>query len=108
KVYEVSAIAVARARAGDGPSFLHFRTYRQRGHHVGDIDRAYYRSKDEERQWAEDRDPVKILGQSMIREGAADAAALDRIEEEVRTEIADGVQVAIHAPYPQLEQVAKA
>jgi len=104
-VYDVSAIAVARARAGDGPSFLHFRTYRQRGHHVGDIDRAYYRSKDEERQWAEDRDPVKILGQRMVRDGAADAAALDRIEEEVRTEIAEGVKFALDAPYPEPEEV---
>src|SRR3984893_8822375 len=35
--------AVARARSGDGPSFLLAATYRSHGHHVGDIDRAYYR-----------------------------------------------------------------
>src|SRR5690242_21312240 len=39
--------AVARARAGEGPSFLVLDTYRYRGHHVGDVDRAYYRSSDE-------------------------------------------------------------
>ena len=98
--------AVERARANEGPSFLHFRTYRQHGHHVGDIDRVYYRSKDEERHWAEERDPLKILGQSLLQDGAADAAAFERIEEEVRTEIADGVKFALDAAYPGPEEVS--
>jgi len=104
-VHDATRLAVKRARAGEGPSFLHFRTYRQRGHHVGDIDRAYYRSIEEERPWAEERDPLKILGQSLVQEGGADTAALDRIEEEVRTEIADGVRFALDAPYPGPEEV---
>jgi pyruvate dehydrogenase E1 component alpha subunit len=104
-VYETAAAAVARARAGEGPSFLLYRTYRQRGHHVGDIDRAYYRSKDEEKRWAEDRDPLKILAGSLASEGAVDATALDRLEEEVRTEISDGVRFALEAPYPGPEEV---
>jgi pyruvate dehydrogenase E1 component alpha subunit len=104
-VYETAAAAVARARAGEGPSFLLYRTYRQRGHHVGDIDRAYYRSKDEEKRWADDRDPLKILAGSLASEGAVDAAALDRLEEEVRTEISEGVRFALEAPYPGPEEV---
>jgi pyruvate dehydrogenase E1 component alpha subunit len=104
-VYETAAAAVARARAGEGPSFLLYRTYRQRGHHVGDIDRAYYRSKDEEKRWADDRDPLKILAGSLASEGAVDATALDRLEEEVRTEISEGVRFALEAPYPGPEEV---
>jgi TPP-dependent pyruvate/acetoin dehydrogenase alpha subunit len=104
-VYETAAAAVARARAGDGPSFLLYRTYRQRGHHVGDIDRAYYRSKDEEKRWADDRDPLKILAGSLAAEGVVDATALDRLEEEVRTEISEGVRFALEAPYPGPEEV---
>jgi TPP-dependent pyruvate/acetoin dehydrogenase alpha subunit len=104
-VYDAARVAVERARAGDGPSFLLLRTYRQHGHHVGDIDRAFYRSKDEERSWAGERDPLKILAQSLTSEGAADAAALDRMEEEVRTEISDGVRFALEAPYPGPEEV---
>ena len=42
-VYEATARAVERARRGDGPSFLLCATYRYHGHHVGDVDRAYYR-----------------------------------------------------------------
>ena len=37
-----------RARRGDGPAFLLCNTYRYHGHHVGDINREYYRSKQEE------------------------------------------------------------
>jgi pyruvate dehydrogenase E1 component alpha subunit len=82
------------------------RTYRQRGHHVGDVDRSYYRSKDEERLWANDRDPLKILAQALISEGVADAVAFDRLEEEVRTQIQDGARFAIEAPYPDSSEVA--
>jgi pyruvate dehydrogenase E1 component alpha subunit len=104
-VHETAAAAVELARAGGGPSFLLFQTYRQRGHHVGDVDRAYYRSKDEERRWEEDRSPLKLFASVLVAEGAADAAALDRVEEEVRTEISDGVRFALEAPYPAPDEV---
>src|SRR5919198_5001446 len=57
-VHEAAARAVERARRGEGPSFLVANTYRYHGHHVGDVDRAYYRSKDEEADWKTNRDPV--------------------------------------------------
>jgi TPP-dependent pyruvate/acetoin dehydrogenase alpha subunit len=104
-VKRAAAGAVERARNGGGPSFLLCHTYRYRGHHVGDIDRTYYRSKAEEQTWTAERDPLKILGQSLVDEQAADAAALDRIEEEVRTEIQQGVDFALDAPYPEPQEV---
>jgi pyruvate dehydrogenase E1 component alpha subunit len=107
KVREAAAAAVQRARSSGGPSFLMFMTYRQRGHHVGDIDRTYYRSKDEERRWADERDPLRALSQVLISDGTADAAAFDRIEEEVRTEITDGVKFALEAPYPSPAEVTQ-
>src|SRR6266446_10752365 len=44
-VYTTTLRLVERARRGEGPAFLLCNTYRYRGHHVGDIDRTYYRSK---------------------------------------------------------------
>src|SRR5512134_2081124 len=44
-VYLTALRLVERARRGEGPSFLLCHTYRYLGHHVGDINRAYYRSK---------------------------------------------------------------
>jgi TPP-dependent pyruvate/acetoin dehydrogenase alpha subunit len=104
-VREGAARGVERSRGGGGPSFLLCRTYRYRGHHVGDVDRAYYRPKDEERKWADERDPLKLLAQSLVAARPADAAALDRVEEEVRTEIQEGVTFALDAPYPPPEEV---
>lgn len=104
-VREATEGAVTRARSGGGPTFLMFMTYRQRGHHVGDVDRAYYRSKEEERRWADERDPLQTLARTLISEGSADATALDRVDEELRTEIAEGVKFALEAPYPPPEEV---
>src|ERR1044071_1413728 len=44
-VHQVAVKSVEKARRGDGPTFLLCNTYRFHGHHVGDVDRAYYRSK---------------------------------------------------------------
>ena len=48
QVYATAQKLVERARRGEGPAFLLCHTYRYHGHHVGDINRAYYRSQDEE------------------------------------------------------------
>src|SRR6266536_1558808 len=60
-VYAVTKGLVERARRGEGPAFLLCNTYRYHGHHVGDVDRAYYRSKDEEQLWVRERDPIALL-----------------------------------------------
>src|ERR1700681_4062121 len=58
-VHDVSSRLVDRARRGEGPAFLVCNTYRYTGHHVGDINREYYRSKQEELEWKTKRDPIK-------------------------------------------------
>ena len=60
-VHATALKLVNSARSGAGPAFLQCNTYRFHGHHVGDIDRAYYRSKKEEEEWKTQRDPVKLL-----------------------------------------------
>ncbi|MGH7904444.1 MAG: thiamine pyrophosphate-dependent dehydrogenase E1 component subunit alpha [Candidatus Dormibacteraceae bacterium] len=104
-VYEAAARAVAAARAGEGPSFLVCSTYRYHGHHVGDVDRAYYRTKDEEREWRERRDPIQIASRRIIGDNLADAAALDRVDEEAATVVRAGVEFALAAPYPEPGEV---
>src|SRR5271163_144552 len=47
-VHAIATELADRARRGEGPAFLLCNTYRYRGHHVGDINREYYRSKKEE------------------------------------------------------------
>jgi acetoin:2,6-dichlorophenolindophenol oxidoreductase subunit alpha len=99
-VYEATRRAVERARAGEGPSFLLCATYRYHGHHVGDVDRAYYRKKEEEELWVTDRDPIALLASRL-----GDDATIDRLREQVEAEIADAVEYALNAPFPDPSEV---
>jgi TPP-dependent pyruvate/acetoin dehydrogenase alpha subunit len=103
-VYAVATKLVERARKGEGPSFLVCNTYRYHGHHVGDINREYYRSKQEEQKWKSERDPIRLFVDWLTAEKLADAAALARIESEVRAETQTAVEFAIAAPYPDPQE----
>jgi pyruvate dehydrogenase E1 component alpha subunit len=106
-VYATAVEAVERARRREGPTFLQCDTYRFHGHHVGDIDRAYYRPKIEEEEWKTQRDPVKRFAERLQKGELADGKLLARIEEEVAAEVKDGVSFALKAPNPQPDEVAK-
>jgi len=103
-VYATAQKLVDRARKGDGPAFLVCETYRYTGHHVGDINREYYRSKQEEQEWKTKRDPIKNFTAWLIDQKLSDASTLDGIQIEVRAEMKAAVEFAIAAPYPAPEQ----
>ena len=100
-VHEAAARLVEASRQGKGPAFLMCKTYRYHGHHVGDINREYYRSKQEEQGWKTERDPIQRLRDWLIKENLTDAASLDRIDSEAKTEIEKAVEFALAAPYPK-------
>lgn len=104
-VYATMQKLVERARRGEGPAFLQCDTYRYYGHHVGDINRAYYRSKEEELEWRTNRDPLKILGNWLITNSLTDQSVLERIEKKVQTEVETGVAFALDAPFPDVREV---
>jgi acetoin:2,6-dichlorophenolindophenol oxidoreductase subunit alpha len=99
-VHAAATKLVDRARRGEGPGFLLLNTYRYRGHHVGDISREYYRSKQEEQRWMSERDPIAQHAARLVAEGVADRAALDMIQSEIAAEMDAAVEFAINAPYP--------
>jgi acetoin:2,6-dichlorophenolindophenol oxidoreductase subunit alpha len=104
-VHDTATMLVARARGGGGPAFLVCNTYRYSGHHVGDISREYYRSKQEEQRWAKDRDPIKILADWLLEQGFSDEPTLTRIRTELETEMKTAVEFAIATPYPKPDEV---
>jgi acetoin:2,6-dichlorophenolindophenol oxidoreductase subunit alpha len=106
-VYAVTAELVEHSRNGSGPAFLLANTYRYHGHHVGDVDRAYYRSKDEEALWRDERDPLAIFGRWLEGQKLATPDDLVRITDEARAEIEAGVQFALDAPFPDPSQVTE-
>jgi acetoin:2,6-dichlorophenolindophenol oxidoreductase subunit alpha len=97
--------AVERARGGNGPAFLLCNTYRYRGHHVGDMSREYYRSKQEEQKWISERDPIKIFAEWLTAEKVASADQLESIGAEVNSAIEEAVQFALAAAYPDPSEV---
>lgn len=106
-VYAAATRVIERARRGEGPAFLLCNTYRYRGHHVGDIDRSYYRSKQEEQEWITTRDPLKTLGEWLTSQGLTDQTALDAIHAEAQAEIKAGAQFALNTPYPDVREVTE-
>jgi pyruvate dehydrogenase E1 component alpha subunit len=96
---------VERVRSGGGPVFLLCNTYRYHGHHVGDIDRTYYRSKEEEQDWKTNRDPLMILSRWLIDQDLSDQNIFDKIEAEMKDEIEVGAEFAVNAPYPDASEV---
>ncbi len=91
---------VARARAGAGPGFLLCDTYRYHGHHVGDINRAYYRSKEEEHEWQNTRDPIARFGDWLCEQGMATPESLQQARAHAGEEIEAAARFALDAPYP--------
>jgi TPP-dependent pyruvate/acetoin dehydrogenase alpha subunit len=104
-VYATAGKLVDRARSGGGPSFLVCNTYRYTGHHVGDINREYYRSKEEEKHWKTKRDPLKVLADWLVEQSLADSAQFSVIHSEVESEMKKAVEFAVAAPYPGVEEV---
>ncbi len=80
-------------------------TDRYAGHHVGDIDRSYYRPKEEELKWRNERDPLKLLSSWLIENQMADAGIFEQIESQVQNEVETAVQYALDAPFPAPEEV---
>jgi pyruvate dehydrogenase E1 component alpha subunit len=104
-VNQLAEQLVARARIGEGPFFIQLDTYRYHGHHVGDINRTYYRSKEEEAMWKNERDPITNFGQWLQDEGIVDADELGLIDDRVASDAEQAVTYALAAAYPSTTEV---
>jgi pyruvate dehydrogenase E1 component alpha subunit len=100
-VHAVATAAVARARAGEGPSLVEALTYRHGGHSRADPGK--YRPEDEVKAWLA-RDPIPTY-RARLLEAGADAAALDALEVEVAAEISAAEAAAREAPEPSLAAI---
>jgi len=99
--YEASKTAVDRARAGEGPTLVEFKTYRFRPHTSDDDDRTY-RSR-EEVEHAKANDPLIQFAAYMKDNGLLNDDGVERIEAEVKTEIERAVDEAWNAADPDPE-----
>jgi TPP-dependent pyruvate/acetoin dehydrogenase alpha subunit len=94
--------AVARARAGEGPTLLELKTYRYRGH--SRTDTGPYRPAGELEQWQE-RDPLIILSERMIADGQLDEAEYAEMQQAAGQDVYAAIEWAKAEPYPPLESL---
>jgi acetoin:2,6-dichlorophenolindophenol oxidoreductase subunit alpha len=105
-VYAAAVDAVEHARSGRGPVFLLMETYRYLGHGMSDVDRPY-RTREEEQEWQQSRDPIERLRRTLIEELHVKDADLKKISSEVLKQIDKSVEEAQEAPLPGPEELMK-
>jgi pyruvate dehydrogenase E1 component alpha subunit len=99
-VYRLTAAAVAKARAGQGPSFLEFETYRWREHCGPNYDNDLgYRSIEEFERWRL-RCPVATTRERLLARSILTPAEDEQIRDDIAAEIRDAVRFAKESPYP--------
>src|SRR5881628_1059346 len=97
-VYEVTKLAVERARRGQGVQFVEVKTYRRKGH--AEHDDQHYVPKDELDWWAKENDPVDRYVKQLIQHGWAEERELKAIDDRVKVEIDQATDACIDEPLP--------
>jgi TPP-dependent pyruvate/acetoin dehydrogenase alpha subunit len=104
-VYRAAVWATGRARAGLGPSFVECKTYRWRGHHMGDQGDTYgYRNQEEIESWMT-RCPIQHFRGYLLEERLVAEDVLDEIDKQVEQVIEGAMEFAKQAPYPDPSEV---
>lgn len=98
-VHHAVVRAAERARRGDGPTLLEFRTYRYKGHSMSDP--AKYRTKEELAEYKK-LDPIEQVRDALKKKKVADSV-FNKIDEKVKGIVADSVKYAEESDFPKAE-----
>jgi pyruvate dehydrogenase E1 component alpha subunit len=101
--YRASRDAVARARAGEGPSLIEAKTYRFHEHAYGLAVPVPYRDQAEVDRWPATVDPITLFVERLRGWGLADDAVIDEVRSGVEADVAHAVEFARESPYPPPE-----
>lgn len=96
-VYRATAEAVKRARNGEGPTLLVTEAYRFEGHYAGEPE--VYRSRAEVDEYRK-KDPIPQFHNYLIENSIVETSELEKIDAEVKQEIAGAVEFAKQSPEP--------
>jgi len=98
-VYDAASAAVARARAGEGPTFIEAKTYRYYDHVGMKGLRIPYRTDEEIEEWRR-RDPIVALETSLAEQGILSPDEAAAVESSLRQEVLDAISAAEQASPP--------
>jgi len=101
-VYEATGEAIARARAGKGPTLLECKTYRFYGHYEGD--QQTYKIAAENEKYQKERDPIKLFKDNVLSRKLVSAAELKAIDDRVAAQIEAAVKFAEESPFPDVRE----
>jgi len=104
EVHNAVAKAAARARKGEGPTLLEFRTYRYKGHSMSDP--AKYRTKEEVEAYKR-RDPIEQVKLSMVKYKFGSDKYFTEIEEKIKKIVQEAVKFAEDSKFPDPEEIYK-
>jgi TPP-dependent pyruvate/acetoin dehydrogenase alpha subunit len=101
-IHQAAARAIARARAGEGPTLIECKTFRWRAHteRIGQPD---FRTEAEIETWKR-KDPIARLRGQLEAQGAMTDADWQAMNKEVSATIGDAVAFAEASPFPAPEQ----
>ena len=103
-VHIAVARAAERARNGEGPTLLEFRTYRYKGHSMSDP--AKYRRKEEVEEYKQ-RDPIEVVKRKILEKGYATEKDLDAIDHSIVEKVEESVRFAEESKYPDPSEALK-
>jgi pyruvate dehydrogenase E1 component alpha subunit len=103
-VHVAVAKAAERARAGEGPTLLEFRTYRYKGHSMSDP--AKYRSKEEVEEYKQ-RDPIEVVKKTILSRKFATDKELEQIDQRILDKVEESVKFAEESKYPDPSEALK-
>jgi pyruvate dehydrogenase E1 component alpha subunit len=101
-VYAAAKSAIARARAGDGPTLIEATTFRFNGHVLGDTD-AYMDKGEKAAAMAQD--PVPRYRAWLIQNQVTDEPTLSALESAISRELDAAVEFALSSPVPELREL---
>ena len=101
---EATDRALTSIRAGGGPVFCEFVTYRFRAHSM--FDPELYREKEEVEAWRA-RDPIQVFGRQLLDAGTIDEAGIDGLWAGARSEIEAAVAFAEASPEEPIETLTR-
>ncbi|MEO9868950.1 pyruvate dehydrogenase (acetyl-transferring) E1 component subunit alpha [Ekhidna sp.] len=93
--------AADRARKGNGPTFLEFRTYRFKGHSMSDP--AKYRTKEELEEYKL-QDPIEQVKQTILKKKWATEDELKEIDKAIKEDVIKAVNFAEESPWPEASE----
>lgn len=99
-VFDATSEAIARARRGEGPSMLEFKTYRVGPHYTGDA--GAYMPPEEVAAWKA-RDPIARCRARLLSEKALSEGDLLALEKEVEAEVREAIRFAMESSNPSVE-----